>query len=165
MYPNLQVTLIDSLQKRVNYLNEIIKVLELSNIEAIHSRGEDYKGSFDVVTSRAVANIEKLVTYTMHLLNKDGQLVAMKGNIEEELTQSVQQKLSKKFRFLSKTSAHNWFVHGRNTDIFAVRPLPCRSGLTAISQHLILDPDFRFLLNTAKHCHNQSVNRLWQCCF
>ncbi len=57
MYPNLKVTLIDSLQKRVNYLNEIIKVLELTDIEAIHSRGEDYKGSFDVVTSRAVSNV------------------------------------------------------------------------------------------------------------
>ena len=49
-------------------------------------------------SGKAVANIEKLVTYTMHLLNKDGQLVAMKGNIEEELTESVQQKLSKKYQ-------------------------------------------------------------------
>ena len=98
MYPHLKITLVDSLQKRVNYLNSIIKDLELDNIKAIHSRGEDFKEKFDVVTARAVANIEKLVTYTMHLLNKDGQLVAMKGNIEEELTESVQQKLSKKYQ-------------------------------------------------------------------
>ena len=100
MYPNLQVTLIDSLQKRVNYLNEIIKVLELTNIEAIHSRGEDYKGNFDVVTSRAVANIEKLVNYTMHLVSKDGVFIAMKGNIDNELTDSIKQKLSKKYKVI-----------------------------------------------------------------
>lgn len=98
MYPHLKITLVDSLQKRVNYLNSIINDLELEDIHAIHSRGEDFKETFDVVTARAVANIEKLVTYTMHLLNKDGQLVAMKGNIEEELTESVQQKLSKKYQ-------------------------------------------------------------------
>lgn len=98
MYPHLKITLVDSLQKRVNYLNSIIKDLELEDIYAIHSRGEDFKEKFDVVTARAVANIEKLVTYTMHLLNKDGQLVAMKGNIEEELTESVQQKLSEKYQ-------------------------------------------------------------------
>jgi len=100
MYPNLQVTLIDSLLKRVNYLNEIIKELELTNIEAIHSRGEDYKGSFDVVTSRAVANIEKLVKYTMHLVSKNGVFIAMKGNIDNELTDSVEKVISKKYSIL-----------------------------------------------------------------
>ncbi len=100
MYPNLKVTLIDSLQKRVNYLNEIIKELELTNIEAIHSRGEDYKGSFDVVTSRAVANIEKLVKYTMHLVSKDGVFIAMKGNIDNELTDSVEKVISKKYKIV-----------------------------------------------------------------
>ena len=100
MYPNLKVTLIDSLQKRVNYLNEIIKELELDNITAIHSRGEDYKGNFDVVTSRAVANIEKLVKYTMHLVSKDGVFIAMKGNIDNELTDSIKQKLSKKYKII-----------------------------------------------------------------
>lgn len=100
MYPNLKITLIDSLQKRVNYLNEIIKELGLENIEAIHVRGEDYKEKFDVVTSRAVANIEKLVNYTMHLVEKDGVFIAMKGDIEKELTISVQNKLQKKYKFI-----------------------------------------------------------------
>ena len=88
-YPNLKITLIDSLQKRVNYLNEIIKDLELDNIEAIHVRGEDYKGQYDVVTSRAVANIEKLLGYTMHLVSPTGIFVAMKGDIEKELTDNI----------------------------------------------------------------------------
>ena len=100
MYPNLKVTLIDSLQKRVNYLNTIIKDLELDNIEAIHSRGEDYKGSFDVVTSRAVANIEKLVNYTMHLVDKDGVFIAMKGDIDKELTNSVEKEILKKYQII-----------------------------------------------------------------
>lgn len=86
VFPNLKVTLIDSLQKRVNYLNSIIKELDLTDIEAIHSRGEDYKQKFDIVTARAVANIEKLLTYTMHLVSKDGMFIAMKGNIDDELT-------------------------------------------------------------------------------
>ena len=100
MYPNLKVTLIDSLQKRVNYLNTIIKDLELTDIEAIHSRGEDYKGQFDVVTSRAVANIEKLVNYTMHLVSQDGVFIAMKGDIDKELTIFVEKNISKKYQII-----------------------------------------------------------------
>lgn len=100
MYPNLKVTLIDSLLKRVNYLNEIIKDLELEDIKAIHTRGEDYKDKFDVVTSRAVANIEKLVTFTMHLVDKNGVFIAMKGNIDNELTNSVERNISKKYKIV-----------------------------------------------------------------
>lgn len=98
VFPNLKITLIDSLLKRVNYLNEIIKELELDNIEAIHTRGEDYKETFDVVTSRAVANIEKLVKFTMHLVNKNGVFVAMKGDIDKELTKEVETKINKKYK-------------------------------------------------------------------
>ena len=97
VYPNLRITLVDSLLKRVNYLNEIIKDLELNDIEAIHIRGEDFRGSFDVVTSRAVANIEKLLNYTMHLVDKKGLFIAMKGNIDNELTNTVRRKIEKKF--------------------------------------------------------------------
>ena len=96
-FPQIKITLIDSLQKRVNYLNDVIQRLDLKGIEAIHARGEEYKGQFDVVTARAVANIEKLVGYTMHLVSKNGVFVAMKGNIEEELTKEVKNKLSKKY--------------------------------------------------------------------
>lgn len=96
-YPHLKITLVDSLLKRVNYLNTIIKDLELNDIVAIHARGEDVKEKFDIVTSRAVANIEKLVVYTMHLLNKNGKLVALKGDIDNELTDDVKRKLEKKY--------------------------------------------------------------------
>lgn len=99
-YPNLKITLVDSLQKRINYLNDIIKKLDLHDIKAIHTRGEDYKETFDVVTARAVANIEKLLKYTMHLLNKNGRLIAMKGNVEEELSQEVQKRINQKYRII-----------------------------------------------------------------
>ena len=97
VYPNLKVTLVDSLLKRVKYLNDVIKQLNLKNVEAIHVRGEDFRGSFDVVTSRAVANIEKLLDYTMHLVNKNGVFVAMKGNIDKEITPEIKQKIEKKY--------------------------------------------------------------------
>lgn len=97
IFPNIKTTLVDSLQKRVNYLNEVIKELKLNDIKAIHVRGEDYKETFDLVTSRAVANIEKLVKYTMHLVKKDGTFIGMKGNIDEELTQNVRKELEKKY--------------------------------------------------------------------
>ncbi|MBO5120402.1 MAG: 16S rRNA (guanine(527)-N(7))-methyltransferase RsmG [Bacilli bacterium] len=98
VYPNLKITLVDSLLKRVNYLNTIIKDLGLENIQAIHSRGEDFKEKFDIVTARAVANIEKLLGFTMHLVNKDGLFIAMKGNISEEMTESVINKINKKYK-------------------------------------------------------------------
>ena len=98
VFPNLKITLIDSLLKRVKYLNEIIKDLDLKDIEAIHTRGEDYKEKFEVVTSRAVANIEKLVDYTMHLVDKNGTFIAMKGDINKELTPEVERKINKKYK-------------------------------------------------------------------
>lgn len=100
VYPNLKITLVDSLLKRVNYLNIIIEELELENIHATHSRGEDFKEKFDVVTARAVANIEKLLNFTMHLVSRDGIFVAMKGNIEEELSESVINKINKKYKII-----------------------------------------------------------------
>lgn len=100
VYPNLKVTLVDSLLKRVNYLNEIIKELELTDIEAIHVRGEDFRGNFDVVTSRAVANIEKLIKYTMHLIDNNGVFIALKGNIDNELIDPVKQKIEKKYKII-----------------------------------------------------------------
>jgi len=98
VYPNLKITLIDSLLKRVNYLNEIIKELDLKDIKAIHTRAEEHKEKYDIITARAVANIEKLLKYTMHLVNKNGKLIAMKGNIEEELNLDVQKNINRKYK-------------------------------------------------------------------
>ena len=100
VYPNLKITLVDSLLKRVNYLNTIIKDLDLKDIKAIHSRGEDFKEKFDIVTARAVANIEKLLGFTMHLVNKDGLFIAMKGNISEEITEPIVNKINRKYKII-----------------------------------------------------------------
>lgn len=100
VFPNLKITLVDSLLKRVNYLNSIIKELDLKNITAVHSRGEDFKEKFDVVTARAVANIEKLLGFTMHLVSKKGIFIAMKANIDNELTEEVQKKINRKYNII-----------------------------------------------------------------
>lgn len=98
MYPHLEIVLIDSLLKRVKYLNETIKKLDLTGIEAIHTRAEDYHDKkFDLVTARAVANIDKLLKYTMHLVKKEGKFIAMKGNINQEITPDVEKKINKKY--------------------------------------------------------------------
>ena len=116
-YPNLKITLVDSLLKRVKYLNEVIKALQLENITAIHTRAEDLHEKYDIVTARAVANIEKLLNYTMHLVKPNGYLVAMKGNIVEELSPAVENKINKKYKiikinkfFLPKESSHRSLV-------------------------------------------------------
>ena len=95
VYPNLKVTLIDSLLKRVNYLNRTIEQLDLHDIKAIHTRSEDYKNQFDVITSRAVASLEKLIPYCIHLVKTDGQMIAMKANITDEIEKS--NKIQKKY--------------------------------------------------------------------
>lgn len=93
-FPNLKITLLDSLQKRVNYLNEIIKDLNLKDIEAIHTRAEDYakqnREKFDVVTARAVANLKILSELCIPMVKVSGSFIAMKANIEEEIENSTE---------------------------------------------------------------------------
>lgn len=102
-YPNLDITLVDSLQKRVNYLNKLIEKLNLKGIKAYHNRAEDLikeRKKFDIVTARAVANLSKLLLWTMPLINKNGSFLAMKGNVEEEL--NLAKDIMKK---------NNWYVN------------------------------------------------------
>lgn len=91
-FPNLKITLVDSLQKRVNYLNEIIKQLGLNDITAIHSRMEEFsklnEERFDLITARAVANINVLLEISVRALKINGNLVLMKANCEEEIKNS-----------------------------------------------------------------------------
>ena len=98
VFPNLKIVLIDSLQKRVNYLNEIIKELELDNIQAEHYRMEDYsrlnEEKFDVITARAVANLGILTEISVKALKINGNLVFMKANCDEEI-ENVSRKMDK----------------------------------------------------------------------
>lgn len=89
---DIEVILVDSLNKRINFLNEVIKELELKEIEAVHSRAEEigknkkYREQFDIATSRAVANLSTLSEYLIPLVKLEGKIIAMKGaEIKDEL--------------------------------------------------------------------------------
>ncbi len=92
VFPNLKITLLDSLNKRINYLNEIIKELDLHDIETKCSRVEDYaketKEEYDLIVARAVAHLGILIETTMPLLKLNSFLIAMKSNINEEIKES-----------------------------------------------------------------------------
>ena len=89
LFPQLKVTLVDSLNKRVIFLNEVIEKLGLEKIEAIHSRAEDYvkndRESFDIVISRAVADLRTLCELCIPFVKIDGYFISMKGICNEEL--------------------------------------------------------------------------------
>ena len=94
-FPNLQITLADSLNKRVLFLQEVIDALKLEGIEAIHGRAEDlardkkYREQYNLVVSRAVANLSTLSEYCLPFVKIGGQFVSYKsGEIEEEVTAS-----------------------------------------------------------------------------
>jgi 16S rRNA (guanine527-N7)-methyltransferase len=88
VFPNLKVTLLDSLNKRINFLNKVIEELDLKNIETIHTRAEDYakenRNKFDITTARAVAHLSTLLEYSIPMTKENGYFVALKGNIEQE---------------------------------------------------------------------------------
>jgi len=84
--PNLDVTMIDSVNKKVMFLDEVVGNLGLAGIRAIHTRIEDYKEfeKFDIVTARAVASLPTLLEYAMPFLKVGGLLFAFKGSKTEE---------------------------------------------------------------------------------
>ena len=93
--PEIEIELIDSLNKRINFLNEVISNLSLKNIKAIHARVEEFaknkknRERYDIVTSRAVANLNVLVEYMLPLVKLRGKCICMKGpNIQEEIEKS-----------------------------------------------------------------------------
>ena len=94
-FPNLNVTLADSLNKRVNFLQEVIDELGLENIEAIHGRAEDlardinHRQVYDLSVSRAVANLSTLTEYCLPFVKIGGQFISYKsGDCEEEVETS-----------------------------------------------------------------------------
>ncbi len=94
-YPNLNIVLLDSLNKRIQFLNEAIQELNLNNIEAVHGRAEDfgkntlYREQYDICVSRAVANLSVLSEYCIPFIKKDGYFISYKSsNIQEELESS-----------------------------------------------------------------------------
>ena len=90
MRPHLKMTLVDSLQKRIGFLQEVLQALGLSAV-CVHARAEDFgrdpacRGSFDYTVSRAVAPLPVLVELTVPLLKTGGSSICYKGNAAEEL--------------------------------------------------------------------------------
>ena len=94
-FPSLEIVLIDSLNKRVNFLNDVIRELGLKNITAVHGRAEDfgkdrnYREKFDLCVSRAVAKLSTLSEYCIPYLKVQGYFISYKaGNIQAELEES-----------------------------------------------------------------------------
>lgn len=91
-FPQIEILLLDSLNKRVNFLNHVIKSLELTNISAIHARAEEYgndinyREKYDICVSRAVANLSTLSEYCIPFVKVEGFFVPYKsGKINDEL--------------------------------------------------------------------------------
>lgn len=93
-YEKLDITLFDSLEKRIKFLNEVIISLKLEGIRAIHGRAEDYglkagyRESFDIAVARAVASMPVLLEYCLPFVRVGGIFIAMKGSNTEEIGKS-----------------------------------------------------------------------------
>lgn len=98
LYPKLNITIVDGLDKRIKFLNLLCEKLEIENVNLIHGRAEDYakthRESFDVVTARAVARFNVLNELCIPLVKVGGYFVSMKGkNAQEEIDEGNSLKL------------------------------------------------------------------------
>lgn len=84
-YPHLQITIVDSLKKRIHFLEKLVDTLELDGVNLVHARAEDFgqnkesRASFDIVTARAVARMSVLSEYCLPLCKQGGFFIALKG--------------------------------------------------------------------------------------
>lgn len=92
-FPNLKITLADSLNKRILFLNDVISELGLTDIDTVHGRAEDlakdktYRENYDICVSRAVANLSTLSEYCLPFVKIGGQFISYKsGDCDEEIT-------------------------------------------------------------------------------
>lgn len=99
-FPNLQLTLLDSLNKRIQFLNEVIEKLALTEIETIHGRAEDYarpgklREKYDLCVSRAVANLSTLSEYCLPFVKKGGFFISYKSEKISEEVKAAQGAIS-----------------------------------------------------------------------
>lgn len=88
-YPNISVTAVDSIRKKINAIVSIKNTLDIKNLTPICERIENIDKKFDVVTSRAVANLGKIVEYAIPHLKNDGYFVAYKSvKVQEEINEA-----------------------------------------------------------------------------
>jgi 16S rRNA (guanine527-N7)-methyltransferase len=95
--PDLEVTLVEPLLRRATFLSEAVERLSLASVEVVRARAEDLHGSrsFDVVTSRAVAPLPRLLEWSLPLVAAGGELLAMKGRSAAEELGGVAARLSR----------------------------------------------------------------------
>lgn len=110
--PDLRLTLVEPLLRRVTFLEEAVAELGLANVEVVRARAEELHGlrEFSVVTSRAVAPLERLLAWSMPLVRQGGELVAMKGS-------SVQTEIEEAARVLRKYGAGTVEVEEYGADL------------------------------------------------
>lgn len=100
MNPTLKITLVDSLNKRLIFLQEVIKKLNLQNVQIVHARAEEfgqnkkYRESFDNATSRAVANLSTLSEYLIPLVKVGGKVISMKAAGAQEEIKDAQKAIN-----------------------------------------------------------------------
>ena len=88
-YPDIEVYPLDSIRKKINAITEIKEELNLQNVHPTCNRAENINQKFDIITSRAVAPLYKIITYAMPLLNQDGYFVAYKSlKANEEISEA-----------------------------------------------------------------------------
>lgn len=144
MMPDVKFTLLDSLNKRVSFLNEVIDELKLKDIEALHGRAEDYasdnkyREKYDICVSRAVANLSTLSEYCIPFVKEDGYFISYKaGESEEEINNSKNAikilggKINKVEEFvLPGTDASRVFVFIRKQEL-TDKKYPRKAGVPA----------------------------------
>lgn len=106
IFPNIDVTLVDSLNKRIEFLNVVIEKLNLTNIVALHSRIEDFaknnREKFEIVTARAVAPLNILSEYCIPLVKVGKYFIPLKANISQEILSINNIKKELKFNLEDK---------------------------------------------------------------
>lgn len=133
VYPELKVTIVDSLTKRITFLKHLIEVLELKDVEAISARAEEYaikhRESFDIVTARAVARLNILDELCLPLVKLDGDFITLKGlKAKEELNEAKQgiDKLGGKVINEVSFTLTDENDHRSNIFIHKVKPTPAK---------------------------------------
>ncbi len=89
LFPNIKLTLLDSLRKRTIFLEEICKKLDIEDVEIFHTRIEDFakinREKYDIVTARAVSNLNTISELCIPMVKVDGVFISMKGKLDEEI--------------------------------------------------------------------------------
>ena len=142
LYPKLSVVLIESVKKKVDFLNNTVSELALENVKAIHVRAEDagilyeYREKFDRVTARAVAQLNVLAEYCIPMVKIGGYFIALKGPSTEEEITNAKPAIKELGGKIEKTIALKLPLSGEGRTLIAIRKIyktpkkyPRRTGI------------------------------------